>query len=192
MQKIESFLQLTAAIAMVSVCAACSGLHAGEDAPANSTRPVQMSSDNGAMKDPAAISVKAPTSSDPTAAATTTRRPPDNSAGLSLPQSAAATVGDSVPPSIATTAAPSFLRTVQQRLNEMGYNAGAVDGVLGPHTRRALRKFQSDRGLRANGDPDPATTAALGIIRPYDSTPLGSNTTADDSLASEREQGPNA
>ena len=33
------------------------------------------------------------------------------------------------------------VRQVQQKLNDMGYHAGSVDGVLGPRTEAALRQF---------------------------------------------------
>ncbi|WP_437571822.1 peptidoglycan-binding protein [Sorangium sp. So ce542] len=50
---------------------------------------------------------------------------------------------------------------VQQRLKNLGFDCGAVDGELGPATRRALARFQEHRGLPASGDPDEATRAAL-------------------------------
>lgn len=42
-------------------------------------------------------------------------------------------------------------RRVQQRLNELGYNAGSVDGVYGQQTRNAMAAFQADIGARATG-----------------------------------------
>lgn len=50
---------------------------------------------------------------------------------------------------------------MQQRLIELGYAPGQPDGVLGPATRRALRAFQADAGLIADGYPDDAVFAAL-------------------------------
>ena len=53
------------------------------------------------------------------------------------------------------------VRQVQQELNDMGYHAGSVDGVLGPQTASALRQFQQARNLDATGHIDSKTLAAL-------------------------------
>jgi peptidoglycan hydrolase-like protein with peptidoglycan-binding domain len=39
----------------------------------------------------------------------------------------------------------------QQFLNLVGYDVGAVDGVVGARTDRGLRRYQKDFGLRADG-----------------------------------------
>lgn len=36
------------------------------------------------------------------------------------------------------------LRRVQARLSELGYDPGAIDGLFGPNTRRAIRTFQAN------------------------------------------------
>ncbi len=43
---------------------------------------------------------------------------------------------------------------VQKRLNRLGYDAGEPDGLIGPNTRRAVRAYQADHGLTADGYPD--------------------------------------
>ena len=53
------------------------------------------------------------------------------------------------------------LREVQQRLAELGYDPGPVDGVAGAQTAAALRAFQSARGLRPTGRMDSPTREAL-------------------------------
>ncbi len=53
------------------------------------------------------------------------------------------------------------VRQVQQKLNDIGYHAGSVDGVLGPQTQSALRQFQRARNLDATGHLDSKTLAAL-------------------------------
>jgi N-acetylmuramoyl-L-alanine amidase len=50
---------------------------------------------------------------------------------------------------------------VQQRLNNLGYQAGAEDGVVGPKTRLAVARFQSDQELEVTGVIDDATRAKL-------------------------------
>jgi hypothetical protein len=53
------------------------------------------------------------------------------------------------------------LTGVQYRLNAAGYGAGPVDGKEGPLTRKAVRQFQSDYGLRVDGIPGPKTQERL-------------------------------
>jgi N-acetylmuramoyl-L-alanine amidase len=50
---------------------------------------------------------------------------------------------------------------LQDRLHELGYDAGPVDGVFGPDTERGLRAFQRDYGLTSDGTCGPATLRAL-------------------------------
>ncbi|MGI9665513.1 MAG: peptidoglycan-binding protein [Acidimicrobiia bacterium] len=50
---------------------------------------------------------------------------------------------------------------LQQLLNDLGYKAGAVDGLLGDRTVDALRAFQADNGLEQTGHVDIDTLSAL-------------------------------
>jgi hypothetical protein len=54
---------------------------------------------------------------------------------------------------------------VQAALQERGYYQYAIDGRMGPLTRAAISRFQSDHGLPISSGIDPATLGALGIIR---------------------------
>ena len=55
------------------------------------------------------------------------------------------------------------VREAQRALNDKGFSAGAVDGVMGPHTEQALRDFQQSQGLNATGNLDQPTLSALGV-----------------------------
>jgi len=50
---------------------------------------------------------------------------------------------------------------LQERVHELGYDAGPVDGIFGPETEVGLRAFQRDYGLTADGTCGPATLRAL-------------------------------
>ena len=72
------------------------------------------------------------------------------------------------PPLALPAAASSALRTediagAQSALNALGYGVGAADGVVGSRTRAALRAFQLEQGLPADGYPDAATLEALDV-----------------------------
>jgi hypothetical protein len=43
------------------------------------------------------------------------------------------------------------IAVAQRTLNQLGYNAGKTDGIVGPNTRQAIRTFQKDRGLVEDG-----------------------------------------
>ena len=62
----------------------------------------------------------------------------------------------------ATLGVPSIeLRAAQARLAYCGFNPGAVDGLMGAQTRRALQAFQRAMGLDISGTLDAATGAHL-------------------------------
>jgi hypothetical protein len=57
------------------------------------------------------------------------------------------------------------LRAVRAALTERGYKTGPLDGMMNARTAEALRSFQRRHGLHVSGRPDPATVAALGLVR---------------------------
>lgn len=65
--------------------------------------------------------------------------------------------------------APWDIENIQLRLEDLGYDIGDVDGLLGPKTRAALRAFQADRGLPITGLPDGNTQRALFAAEPSES-----------------------
>lgn len=55
------------------------------------------------------------------------------------------------------------VKKVQQKLKNWGYYKGEVDGVFGSATLAAVKFFQKQNGLAADGIVGPKTAAALGI-----------------------------
>lgn len=55
---------------------------------------------------------------------------------------------------------------LQRRLGSLGFDAGRVDGILGPRTDRALVDFQRNVGLVNDSICGPATLAALARLGP--------------------------
>ena len=50
---------------------------------------------------------------------------------------------------------------IEQNLSAIGYDVGAVDGILGRNTRAAVQKEQARLGLPADAWPTPALLNAL-------------------------------
>lgn len=50
---------------------------------------------------------------------------------------------------------------LQERMVELGYMRGKIDGIFGERSQAALKLFQSFNGLEATGEADEATRAAL-------------------------------
>ena len=59
--------------------------------------------------------------------------------------------------------ANSTVAAAQERLTREGYYRGEIDGIVGPETRRAVARYQSNHGLRVNGNLTPDTLGALGL-----------------------------
>lgn len=55
---------------------------------------------------------------------------------------------------------------LQDRLTQLGYDAGRPDGLFGARTEQALRNFQRDYGMVADGICGPATVRALRQLSP--------------------------
>ncbi len=55
------------------------------------------------------------------------------------------------------------VRKTQQQLRVRGYQAGSADGIMGPQTISALRRYQSANGLTVTGKVDSDTLDSLGI-----------------------------
>jgi peptidoglycan hydrolase-like protein with peptidoglycan-binding domain len=68
------------------------------------------------------------------------------------------------PPQVDTAALyRAQVKRVQAVLNAAGYSAGPADGALGPRSRTAISRYQSDNNLAVTGDVNEALLASLGI-----------------------------
>jgi peptidoglycan L-alanyl-D-glutamate endopeptidase CwlK len=57
---------------------------------------------------------------------------------------------------------------IQNRLNRLGYNAGAADGIFGPRTANAVTRFQNANGLETTGTIVPRTRQQMFNPNPSD------------------------
>jgi peptidoglycan hydrolase-like protein with peptidoglycan-binding domain len=55
------------------------------------------------------------------------------------------------------------VRDAQQALKDKGYDPGPVDGINGPATKAAVKKYQEKESLTANGHLDAKTLDSLGV-----------------------------
>ncbi len=55
------------------------------------------------------------------------------------------------------------VRQIQTALKKEGFNTGKTDGKWGSETQGALKKFQQQKNLQANGELDQQTLSALGV-----------------------------
>lgn len=75
---------------------------------------------------------------------------------------AAHTHPDGVCPYV-TSVSKATIKKVQRTLNRCGYSCGTADGVMGTRTKRALKSYQRDNGLKADGAIGQQTLEALGL-----------------------------
>jgi len=68
-----------------------------------------------------------------------------------------------------------FITHVQERLRELGFDAGPANGDFGPKTQTALGQFQLSRDIPASGQLDDATLAELGVTREAAQASAGSS-----------------
>jgi peptidoglycan hydrolase-like protein with peptidoglycan-binding domain len=92
--------------------------------------------------------------------------------------------------------APVTIRDVQSALQHDGYyKNNSVDGVWGPRTERAVKRFQHDHNLTSNGQLDVPTLQALNLTGAPPSTgqvnnepssnPAADNTPDDNAAANQ-------
>lgn len=57
----------------------------------------------------------------------------------------------------------NLVKAVQKTLLDKNYNPGPADGLMGPKTISALKAYQKDNELMADGNITPATLKSLGL-----------------------------
>ena len=67
---------------------------------------------------------------------------------------------DEVPVTTAVAEIKRLFRELQQALQSRGYDVGPIDGMPGPKTNAAIKKFEADNGL---GSDILITAEALGV-----------------------------
>ena len=72
----------------------------------------------------------------------------------------------------------SEVRTVQTKLKRWGYYDGAIDGIYGSRTKKAVIYFQKKNGLTADGIVGKKTFAALGMMNEANGGSSGSSGTS--------------
>ena len=55
------------------------------------------------------------------------------------------------------------VRRIQKKLKELGYYTGTVDGIFGARTQSAVKAFQRNCGITADGIAGPTTLLYLGL-----------------------------
>ena len=83
-----------------------------------------------------------------------------------VPASITTTTTAAVSTTVTTTTSPYggatlLTSVIQIELTALGYFEGATDGILGPSTEAAIKAFQTDAGITADGAYGPETYAAL-------------------------------
>jgi peptidoglycan hydrolase-like protein with peptidoglycan-binding domain len=58
-----------------------------------------------------------------------------------------------------------IIRKVQATLEAKGFDPGPIDGVAGPRTKAAVRKYQDHFVIKASGEIDNQTLFALGRVQ---------------------------
>ena len=60
---------------------------------------------------------------------------------------------------------PGLVKQAQAQLRDQGLYPGAVDGIIGPKTRAALKAYQQKEGLPQTAHLDRRTVAKMNIVQ---------------------------
>lgn len=66
---------------------------------------------------------------------------------------------------------PELAKKIQQKLTDLGYAPGAIDGQPGPKTQAAIREFEQNARLPVTGQPSEELLAALETGKPRPAKP---------------------
>jgi peptidoglycan hydrolase-like protein with peptidoglycan-binding domain len=121
---------------------------------------------------PAAASAAPPSAAPPSAPPASTANPESSAKPSDSAAPAAAHLGGKTPAggaaahagsagSAAPSGAQGNVQGIQKALQKLGYDPGKIDGIMGPNTQGAIKKFQQASGLAPDGIVGPKTQAAL-------------------------------
>jgi peptidoglycan hydrolase-like protein with peptidoglycan-binding domain len=72
-------------------------------------------------------------------------------------------IGCGLIPTCLTAQSADAIRSAQEALKAKGFDPGEADGVDGPKTRSAVRAFQKQQNMKADGRLGPQTLDSLGV-----------------------------
>jgi len=87
-------------------------------------------------------------------------------------------IPDNLPPMASPGPYGDFIKQVQQKLHEQGFDAGPVNGDFGTKTQAALAQFQLSQTMPASGMLDGDTLRNLGVARPQEASAASGSTIA--------------
>lgn len=114
------------------------------------------------------VTVTAPTT--PTTETTATTQTTATTGTTSTAATTATTAGTTTARKPAENPAVRANKEVQQDLTDLGFYSGPINGVYGPVTTAAVRRFQARAGLPVDGIAGPQTMAAINLALGNDST----------------------
>lgn len=74
------------------------------------------------------------------------------------------------------------VRKIQKKLKELGYYSGSVDGIYGSGTQKAVKDFQKNCGITADGIAGAKTLKFLGLSSTSSNSSTGSYSQSDVTL----------
>lgn len=77
--------------------------------------------------------------------------------------SSALAIGLAAFPATLAAQSATTVREAQQALKDKGFDPGPADGIVGPRTKAAVRDFQKQQNLDADGQLGPQTLNVLGV-----------------------------
>lgn len=85
------------------------------------------------------------------------------SAGTVVEETRVIDTGAAQDPAVLEAVKIRITRDLQQKLADLGYDVGAIDGVYTPKTAAAVSKYQKDKGQTVTGEADDNLFKELGV-----------------------------